>query len=334
MRLLFELSGEHPSLPAAEALATLELQGGAREELREETLLVVETPARDMPALAGRLALTHCIDEALSRVPAERDVILDAVKVLEPRVGPAFRVRVHRVGAHGRALSPHALERDAGALLAPGREVRFEGPADEVRVLLARQAHLGLRLAEVDRAPFDARHVRHRPFFSPVSLHPRFARALVNLARVRPGDKVADPFAGTGGILVEAGLVGARVVGADLDPAMAQGTREVLAHYGIPGEVLEGDVAETLARLGPVDAVVSDPPYGRASTTAKEPPPSLHRRALDAMAGALRPGGRLAVVLPGAEAARAAPPGLRLEQEHVQRVHRSLDRHYFVFRRA
>lgn len=334
MRLLFELSGEHPTLPAAEALALLAMQGGAKEELREETLLVAHAPAADVPALAARLGLCHTIDEPLASVPPRQDAILDAMPGIAPRVGPEFRIRAHRVGPFGRDLNPTAIERACGAALAEGRKVVFDGPADEVRILLARHAHVALRLADIDRTPFDARHVRHRPHFRPVALHPRFARAMVNLAQVRPGDRVADPFAGTGGLLAEAGLVGAKPLGADLDPAMAQGSRDFLAQCGLDGEVLEGDVAETLRALKPLDAVVSDPPYGRASWTAKEKPGELYARALAAIAEALRPGGRAALVFPQAEVADFAPPPLVLEQRHVQRVHKSLDRHFVVFRKG
>lgn len=334
MRLLFELSGEHPSLPHAEALAALALQGPAKEVHREEGLLLAEAPSPDVPALAARLGLCHGIGEAVAEVAPTAEDIVRAVAALDPRVGQAFRVRAHRVGPHGRDLVPSALEREAGAALAEGRKVAFQGEADEVRVLLAARAHVALRLAAIDRTPFDARHVRHRPHFRPVALHPRFARALVNLAQVKAGDRVADPFAGTGGVLAEAALVGALALGADLDPAMAQGTRDFLAQCGLEGEVLVGDVEDTLRAMAPLDAVVSDPPYGRASWTAREKPEELHARALAAMAGAVKAGGRVAVVLPSAQAARAPPPGLVLEQAHVQRVHRSLDRHFLVFRRA
>jgi tRNA G10 N-methylase Trm11 len=52
------------------------------------------------------------------------------------------------------------------------------------------------------------------------------------------------------------------------------------------------------------------------------------------MARAVKPGGWVAVVLPDADAPGLAPPELVPQERHVQRVHRSLDRHYAVFRRA
>jgi tRNA (guanine10-N2)-dimethyltransferase len=334
VRLLFELSGEHSTLPAAEALALLGMQGTVAGAEQDDAVLLAEVARPDVALLAARAGLTHAISEALTTCAPTEEAILDAVRGAADRIGPVFRVRCHRVGPHGKALRSSALEREAGAALAQGRRVEMEGPADEVRILLAERAHVGLALVKLDRAAFDARHVRHRPHFSPTSLHPRFARALVNLARVKPGDKVADPFAGTGGLLLEAGLVGAKVVGGDLDPEMADGARRALKHHQLSGEVREGDVAATLAAFAPVDAVVADPPYGRASTTAREPPRDLYRRALTAMHAALNPGGRVAAVFPLADADALAPPGLALEQRHVQRVHRSLDRHYLVFRRT
>lgn len=334
MRLLFELSGEHPTLPAAEALACLSLEGGGAEALRDASILVAEGSAANPAVLAQRLGLTHRIDESLREAKPELADIAAAAESVAARIGPAFRVRAHRMGERAAGLSPAAIEREVGARLASGRRVVFDGPADELRILLAERAHLALSLHEIDRRPFEARHVRHRPHFRPVALHPRFARALVNLARVKIGDRVADPFAGTGGVLVEAALVGARVVGGDLDPGMAKGARDFLGQEGLQGEVALGDVAETLAKAAPLDAVVSDPPYGRASWTGKEKPLDLYRRALAAIAEHLRPGGRAALVFPSPEAASLAPPSLALEQAHVQRVHRSLDRHYVVFRRS
>ena len=180
-------------------------------------------------------------------------------------------------------------------------------------------------------AAFGARHVRHRPFFAPVTLHPRLARALVNCAGVGAGALVWDPFCGTGGILLEAGLVGARVAGSDLQSKMVEGTRTTLAAMDVRPERLEaGDVAAAAASIGRVDAVVTDPPYGRGATTNRERPDALYRRFFDAAADALAPGGALVAILPSKEAAALAQ-GFRLEEMHEVPVHRSLTRHVCRF---
>lgn len=52
---------------------------------------------------------------------------------------------------------------------------------------------------------FEKRKAHLRLYNHPTSLHPRLARCLVNLANAK---KILDPFCGSGGILIEAGLIG------------------------------------------------------------------------------------------------------------------------------
>ena len=60
---------------------------------------------------------------------------------------------------------------------------------------------------------------------------PRMARTLVNIAGYNRGDIMLDPFCGTGGILIEAHLLGARVIGSDFDPLMVLGSRQNTARF-------------------------------------------------------------------------------------------------------
>jgi tRNA (guanine10-N2)-dimethyltransferase len=141
--------------------------------------------------------------------------------------------------------------------------------------------------------------------FSPVSMHPKVARALVNLARAPPGGLVYDPFCGTGGLLLEAGLVDARVLGSDIDPRMVKGTERNLDHFGVKTHTVfacdVGDAPRELAARLPVptvDAIVTDMPYGRSATTKSEKPDSLYARAFAVFGRVLKRGGRAVVGLP------------------------------------
>ncbi len=62
-------------------------------------------------------------------------------------------------------------------------------------------------------------------FFHPGVLMPRVARALANLSGIKPGELFLDPFCGTAGILIEAGLMGARVIGVDAQEKLVEGAR-------------------------------------------------------------------------------------------------------------
>ena len=55
---------------------------------------------------------------------------------------------------------------------------------------------------------------------------PRMARTLVNLSLAGSGSILLDPFCGTGGILIEAEMLGVHAVGSDFDPMMIQGCKE------------------------------------------------------------------------------------------------------------
>jgi tRNA (guanine10-N2)-dimethyltransferase len=152
---------------------------------------------------------------------------------------------------------------------------------------------------------------------------------LINLTEARKGDTILDPFCGTGGIVLEAALLGLKAIGSDIDPEMVEGCRQNLEHFGTSAMVEVSDIGDIQQNFGMVKAVATDPPYGRAASTKKEEINGLYERGLKAMTETVVHGGRLGVVLPR----EIASPGLELVQMHQQRVHRSLTRHYHIFTR-
>ncbi|EMR74772.1 THUMP domain protein, partial [Thermoplasmatales archaeon SCGC AB-540-F20] len=96
------------------------------------------------------------------------------------------------------------------------KPVNLDNPDLEMRVVVTdTNVYVGSKIVEVKRGEFEKRKVQHRPFFSPISLHPKLARALVNLSSIKRNEKLLDPFCGTGGILLEAGLIGTKIIGSD-----------------------------------------------------------------------------------------------------------------------
>jgi len=61
------------------------------------------------------------------------------------------------------------------------------------------------------------RRLTHYLFRFPAKFHPPVARALVN-GYTKPGDRVLDPFCGSGSLLVEAAVAGRNAIGTDVDP--------------------------------------------------------------------------------------------------------------------
>ena len=162
----------------------------------------------------------------------------------------------------------------------------------------------------------------------------KLARVMVNLAQPKIGDLVLDPFCGSSGMLVEAGLIGCRVVGFDAKPHMLRGGLRNLRHYGTN---LEGVVIAD-ARHPPitkVDCIVTDPPYGRAASTLGTVTLRIAEDFLDAAVNLLPRGARICMAAPKTvnlgEVGEKA--GFKHMESHFMYVHRSLTREVVVFKK-
>ncbi len=324
-----EPSGEARELAVLELEGALAALGGRPTGRSVAGLREVEVPDEgSLVRLAGRLAL------------ARRTLVpLDAVGGLERSVRDAGASKAsaafRRVGAPGREADPR-LRALGAAYVAGGGTIDLARPA--VRYWLAEPgagAELLFReVAAVDRAAYSGRAMPRLPFRRPVSLAPRLARAAVNLAAVRPGETVLDPFLGTGALLAEAALLGSRVYGLDVDPAMVRGALRNLEHLGVRAEALaQGDARSVELPGAPetFDALVTDPPYGRSSASVGAAPGRLVEETLARWVRRLRPDGAVVVVSPGGPAP-LAPPWAEVGRAAV-RVHRSLTREFRVYRR-
>ena len=323
--VLFELSGEHPTLPGAEVLACLRAESpGSRQLALGPGYLLMECDLDSLPYLAGRLGLTHRFGRYLGS--CDLDKIESISSALELPEGSVC-VRAKKVeGLHPDA-NTHELAMKVGKVLFQKHDIDLTTPDLTIRVLLSEKVHLFIADHEIDRKQFDRRKVAERPFFSPISLHPRYARALINLTEAKRGDTVLDPFCGTGGIVLEAALLGMRAIGSDIDPEMVEGCKRNLEHFNVQAEVQVADIGDIPSMFENVGAVATDPPYGRAASTKKEDIDLLYRRGIRASAEVLSSGKRAGIVLPR----EVETEDMELQEMHKQRVHRSLTRHYHIF---
>src|SRR3989441_8842683 len=276
VRIFIELSGEHPTLPRAEALAAMAAE---RVDVRATTfgphLLRLETTG-PVERAARRLGLAHLVCEEL----ASGD--LDSIRAFarsQDLGGRTFRVRARGLGVD---IEPRGVEEPLGADFGRTGRVDLDAPQIDYRVLVGDEFVLGRTLHRVDRARLEATKVAHRSFSLPISLHPKFARALVNLARVPMAGTVLDPFGGTGGVLLEAVAIGLRPVGLDRDRRMVLGCRSSLRDVQAEDRLAMADAGHLPLRPGSVHGIATDPPYGKAASTRGESIKSLYGRAFRA----------------------------------------------------
>ena len=304
------------------------------------------------------LAYTHAADELLARTEASfeaAEIALDAAAPFDREGTVAVRARDVQ-GLTG--VDTQTAERRLGNVLVDrGYEVDLDDPDHELRALFSAEDGLedpdgsgdaNERLPPTEGVcvlgwletesvrDFDERRPTDRPFFQPGSMAPMDARAIANIAGSGPGKRILDPMCGTGGTLIEAGLVGADVVGTDAQWKMVRGTKGNLDALVPDAEaaVARADATRLPLDDDTIDGVVFDAPYGRQSKIA------THRLS-DLVGGALsevyRVSGEEATCVLMADRSwhdAAVAAGWRVAEQFERRVHASLTRYVHVLEKA
>lgn len=331
MRTLFETSGEHPSLPISEIKACLSAYNVNFRELESKGVFIADVEATEdmLKKIAGRLAFSYSVNEIVAE---------GSVGEVEQRICEADFGKGKTFGIGGKKfredLSLSYLKKRLGAAIKEKKnlDVELKNPEIKLNIFAGGKIYLCREIARVDRKKFERRKPQHRPFSSPISIHPKIARALVNLSRITEEKILLDPFCGTGGILIEAGMVGARVIGVDIKEKIVEGCRKNLEYYGIKNYVMCNEDSTTLDIEG-VDAVVSDLPYGR-STYIGGDMEELYDAAFARISSWLGQDSFAVLGLPDKNFVEMGEKYLRLEEVHVMRVHKSLTRYFCVYRKA
>jgi len=165
-----------------------------------------------------------------------------------------------------------------------------------------------------DAASMRQRGTRKPLPHSDIAMSPRLARTLVNLADLRPGQTILDPFCGSGTILIEAYVKSLRCLGLDSRASRVQETRENLRWSGggvsdRGYDIRKGDARELsrMLRGSKVDAVVTEPlllprldarPKTATARAMIEESASVYNDALGSMAESIHSEGRIVVVVP------------------------------------
>lgn len=323
---LFELLGELKDMPRDEVITTsfTESDGNCRKVCDGPGYVVMELPEECVDGINDRLALTHMMGDYLGSFdPSD----LSSVENMVLPEG-TFAIRYRRFKGMLADVDSQKLIRNIGMILSKKNSVNLKEPDVVVRMFMSDMIHLYIEKKAFDADLLRERKVSERPFFSPISLHPKYARALINLTGVKRGGTVLDPFCGTGGIVIEAATMGMKAVASDFDPEMVAGTRENMDFYKLPLHDFEViDISDIPERFSEIDAVACDPPYGRSTKTGGENIDSIYARALNSFPKVLSQNGKAGVVLPHPFNTDA----MNLEGVYIQYVHGTLSRHYHIF---
>ncbi|MHC1601572.1 MAG: RsmD family RNA methyltransferase [Candidatus Nezhaarchaeales archaeon] len=340
-KLLLVLSGEHPSLPAAEVKAVLEAENCNFKVVHlKPPIMIIEIDRHDIcKILEKRLAMTMEGTYLLFSSNLDITEIEKALREIDLSFleGKTIAVRILRKAQYYNVRSLE-LERKLGAIVLEKTKnvrVNLKSPDIVLRGIIADAFYFGVRAFEVDRGSYDLRRPRYRPFFHPGSLEPRVCRLFVNLARSKEGSTFLDPFSGTGGFTIEASMIGCQVVGLDIDDEMCHGSlRNLNALECQVMGIVRGDARKLPFREGSIESIATDPPYGRSTSLKKAALEELIHAFLQQAEALLKRGCYVCIAHPSWLADLKIPNKLRLVEQHEMRVHKSLTRKITVLRRV
>jgi len=342
-RLFFLVSGENPTLPYSEVKSILEAEGFQYQLLEGLTqILRVHADPSCVKRVQSRSAMARVCGIEIDDCKADCEGIVTCVERADVASfigeGESFAVRIRRVRGTSPEIDTLALEKRIGEVIfgqAEKAKVNLRAPEKIFFGILVEGRFLfGLKLAEIKAGEFVERGTRKRAFFHSATMPAKLARCMVNLAQPRVGDLILDPFCGTGSFLVEAGLIGCRVLGLDVMRRMVEGSLRNLSLHGIePVGMAVTDARRIPLTRGSVDCVVTDPPYGISATTLRLDTRDVFEGCFSAVGDLVKKGRRLCLAAPKRIDVReiGERSGFKHLESHFIYIHRRLTREIAVF---
>jgi tRNA (guanine10-N2)-dimethyltransferase len=353
-KLFFLISGEFETLSFSELKAILEAEGYSYTLIEKlDQVVRLEADPESVKQVHRRAGYTRVCAQELFTCDASDEAITEAANNADFKTilaeGETFEVRIRRIKEYSTKDATMHHERLLGKLIlqnAPHAKVNLKKPDKTFFGILTKgKLVFGLKLAEIIPKPFVERRARKKPFFHPSAMNAKLARCMVNLAHAREGTYVLDPFCGTGSTAIEATLIGCKALGMDVQRRMANGAKRNLQHFGLTAEGIIVADARKLP-LARVDCVVTDPPYGRSSTTMKSNTKAIVEGGLASAHSLLDKGQRICIALPikvnregqteqlsEQISSLVQNLGYSLLESHKVYVHRSLTREVIVYQK-
>ncbi|MBW9222101.1 RsmD family RNA methyltransferase [Methanothermococcus sp. SCGC AD-155-C09] len=244
-------------------------------------------------------------------------------------------IKMNKYSDENENISSMAIERSIGEIIRKktNGKVNLKNPSKAIKMVIFKdRIYMALLLEKRDREYFNKNRPHLRAYFHPGCILPKLARGMVNLARLRENQILLDPFCGTGGFLIEGGLIGCKLIGCDIDENMINGTLLNLKSYNLENKIIDlkkinaQDVIPYLESLGinKVDAIVTDPPYG-ISTSAKGNVEDI----LSNLGSILKDNGYMVF----ASSKKIYLENLKLKEIHELYIHKSLTRYVHIYKK-
>jgi len=253
MKALFLLSKEDLNLAHAEFRAVMK-----KESEIDKNIVICNCDEDEIKKARKRLAYANSVFRLLfSCKPTELDKKMQYFD-WQSVYKDSFVLRI----AEGNKLKPEAYYAGFVWRKIKNPKVNLKNAKTKIFIICAKKIHIAIFLGEMDKS-YLLRRAAMKPSMHPTAVDPKLAKAMVNLSGAEKNETIADPFCGTGGILIEAGFMGMKTRGTDISKFMLKLadlnlTRNKVKYWHLS----EGDARSERIKC---DCVVSDLPYGRNS---------------------------------------------------------------------
>jgi 23S rRNA G2445 N2-methylase RlmL len=188
------------------------------------------------------------------------------------RAAPSFSVTANFVGRRNYTTDEIKMAVAAGINASyPWTYTTEDFSEVNIRVFLEHnRAYIGIRVS--DRA---LHRRRYKQAHIPGSLKPSVAAVMLQLAEIKPGQRVLDPFCGAGTILVEAAMLASQPFGGDIDMNALLAARINAASAGVQLPLHVWDAQQIPLAGRSVERIVTNLPWGH-QVNVEENIPSLY----------------------------------------------------------
>ena len=281
MKYIFSLSGDYIKLGVEEVLSLFNV---GEYNLLDNLLIVdLKDNEKEIKKLGKRLALTKSIYKLLFECDADKLIEIMKKYDWNSIYKDSFCLRINYLknpikrksineeislnSQTNKKSIKNAVHKDSEKNLAGyiwrsvnKPKVDLESPKTKIELFIVNdKVYCGLLVKDVNEN-FESRKAHLRPFPHPSSLHPKLARALVNMTGIKENETLLDSFCGTGGFLIESGLMNIKIVGCDISKSMVKGCKENLRYFRIKRYKIINNNALNIKNK--FDYAVTDLPYG------------------------------------------------------------------------
>lgn len=265
------ISGENIELAKAEVDTLLKMANVDSSIHWFGRLAIIETDFNISDFILNRAALTQRAGRVLYKLESignlpEGELVDSWREIIDSKT--TFSVKTLCVNVNIESKKREKIEISLGTQIqrTTGASVNLRNAAIQILAILVDEHVFICQSKEsILRSNLRNREPSKKPFFHPSMMNSSLARVMCNLAEVQPGNIVLDPFCGGGGILCEASYLGASVIGLDLNWKLLTGAKRNLTVINQNYCILQADARHI--PISYVDSIVTDPPYGRSSST-------------------------------------------------------------------